>query len=324
MPIGVLTCIPQVLSPHFLLSFHDSECSRKPPNVYGLGRCRQVEKTLTNKNMTEQGHGNHWECVDDITNVIQKVLPSIAQEGTKVETSEIIADCFENEIPSKTEIFSITDETELTAKILIAINKKEKTNEVISGYPFVQSKSSIRLKITKINEWQNLFEAVITGETEDGCSISFFDTNYFLHKDSYQIGKTYGFSVFALGYDIETLKENSFSYEGQEAIDWLAKSGQEPSYDENGNIEPVVFIIDKLVAFLPIDENYPDDVEFQSPINSVTKILAFDKEFYKIKITIFRDPDIEIDLYAKSDYFDKEPRVNDAIRGIIWLQGYKE
>lgn len=274
--------------------------------------------------MTEQGHGNHWGCVGDITNVLQKILPSIVQEGTKMETSEIIADCFENEIPSKIEIFSITDEAELTAKILIATNKKEQTYEVITGYPFVQSKSSIRLKITKINEWQNLAEAVITGETEDGCSISFFDTNYFLQKESYQIGKIYDFSVFALGYDIETLKENSFSFKGQEAIDWLAKSGQEPTYDENGNIEPVVFIIDQLVAFIPTDENYPDDVEFQSPINSIEKIQAFDKEFYKIKITIFRDPDIEIDLYAKTDYFDKEPRVKEAIRGFIWLQGYAE
>ena len=279
---------------------------------------------LENNNMTEQGHGNHWECVEDMNNVLQKVLPSIVQEGTKVETSEIIADCFEYEIPSKTTIFSITDEGELTAKILIATNQEKQTNEVVSAYPCVQSKSSISLKIIKINEWQNLVEAVITGETEDGQSISFFDTKYFFQKESYQIGKMFDFSVFALGYDIEILKENSFSFKGKEALDWLAKSGQEPNYDENDNIEPVVFYLNELVAFLPTNENYPDDVEFQSPIKSVETIQAFDKDFYKINITIYRDPDIEIDLYVKTDFFDKEPQVNDAIRGIIWLQGYKE
>lgn len=274
--------------------------------------------------MAEQGHGNHWECVEDMNNVLQNILPTIVQEGTKVETIEIFANCFENESPSKTKIFSITDEAELTAKILIATNQEQQTNEVISGYPYIQSKSSIRLTITEINEWQNLFEAVVIGETEDGHSISFFDTDYYLHKESYQVGEVHDFSVFALGYDIEILKENSFSFEGQEAIEWLAKSGQEPNYDKDGNIEPVVFYLKELVAFLPIDENYPDDRQFQSPIKDIQTIQAFDKEFYKIKITIFRDPDIEIDLYCKKDFFDQKPQVNEAIRGVIWLQGYKE
>lgn len=274
--------------------------------------------------MAEQGHGNHWECVEDMNNVLQNILPTIVQEGTKVETIEIFANCFENESPSKTKIFSITDEAELTAKILIATNQEQQTNEVISGYPYIQSKSSIRLTITEINEWQNLFEAVVIGETEDGHSISFFDTDYYLHKESYQVGEVHDFSVFALGYDIEILKENSFSFEGQEAIEWLAKSGQEPNYDKDGNIEPVVFYLKELVAFLPIDENYPDDRQFQSPIKDIQTIQAFDKEFYKIKITIFRDPDIEIDLYCKTDFFDQKPQVNEAIRGVIWLQGYKE
>ncbi|HEY5592795.1 MAG TPA: hypothetical protein VIK55_17470 [Paludibacter sp.] len=29
-------------APSFTLSFHDSECSRKPPNAHSLGRCAQV------------------------------------------------------------------------------------------------------------------------------------------------------------------------------------------------------------------------------------------------------------------------------------------
>lgn len=274
--------------------------------------------------MIEQGHVKHWECVEELDNVLQKILPSIVQEGTKVETAEVIANCFENETPSTTKIFSITDEAEITAKALIATNQEQQTNELISGYPFIQSKNSIRLKITEINEWENLIEAVITGETEGEQTISFFDTEYFLHKESYNIGEKYDFSISALGYDIEILKENSFSFKGRDAIDWLSKSGQEPSYDEKGDVEPVVFYLNELVALLPTDENYPDDVEFQSPINSIKTIQAFDKDFYKVRITIFRDPDIEIDLYVRADFFDEMPKINDAIRGFIWLHGHKE
>jgi hypothetical protein len=31
-------------APAFTLSFHDSECSRKPPNAHSLGRYAQAEK----------------------------------------------------------------------------------------------------------------------------------------------------------------------------------------------------------------------------------------------------------------------------------------
>lgn len=252
--------------------------------------------------------------------LVQKVLPSTLQGGTKIETSEVIANCFENETPGTTKVFSVSDESEITPKILLATNPKKQVNEVVSGYPSVQSKNSIKLKITKIDEWDNFIEAVITGETEDEESITFFDTNYFLHKESYKIGEIYNFTISALGYDVEMLDEKSFSFEGQKAKDWLAKIGREPTYDERGNVEPVVFYLNELVAFLQTG----DDATFQSPIKSVETIRAFDKDFYKFKITILRDPDVEIYLYAKTDFFDRKPGLGDALRGIIWLQGKKD
>jgi len=35
-------------APAFTLSFHDSECSRKPPNAHSLGRWQQAEKKKKN------------------------------------------------------------------------------------------------------------------------------------------------------------------------------------------------------------------------------------------------------------------------------------
>lgn len=273
--------------------------------------------------MAEHGHGNHWECVEELENVLQNIMPAILEEGTITDSSEIFADCFENENPSKTIFYSISDENELTTKILVATNKKEQTNEVVTSYPFIQAKNNVRLTITAIDEWQNLFEAVLTGKTENGQSISFFDTNYFLHKETYEIGNTYNFSIFALGYNVEVLKENTFSFEGQEAIDWSLKIGEEPEYDDEGNVKPVIFHLNEFVALMPIDSDFPEDYQFQSPIKSIDTIRAFNKDFYKVKITAFRDPDIEVYLYCKTEFFEKKPEVNEAINGVIWLQGYK-
>ncbi len=36
-------------APAFTLSFHDSECSRKPPNAHSLGRYGQAKKTKKTK-----------------------------------------------------------------------------------------------------------------------------------------------------------------------------------------------------------------------------------------------------------------------------------
>jgi hypothetical protein len=66
---------------------------------------------------------------------------------------------------------------------------------------------------------------------------------------------------------------------------------------------PFVFNLSQLVIFLQANKDYPDDAEFLSPISSIETIRAFDKDFYKFKITLFRFPEIEINLYAKTDFF---------------------
>ena len=167
------------------------------------------------KSMAKTGHGNHWECVVELNKAVQEIVPSVLQNGSKIEKSEVIANCFENKIPTTTKILSISDDNEITPKILVAENPEEQIYEVVTGYPFIQSKSIIKLKIIEINEWENLIEAVITGETKDKEKISFFDTNYFLNKETYEIGKIYDFSISAMAYAVEILEETSFSFEGQ-------------------------------------------------------------------------------------------------------------
>ncbi|NLX41796.1 MAG: hypothetical protein GXY75_07895 [Bacteroidales bacterium] len=274
--------------------------------------------------MIAQGHGSNWKCIDDIDKVFQEIVPSIFDKGRVMETIETTVDCFDDEVPVHTQVFSFSDDSELTAKLLIANNPKTENGELFAGYPYVNYKSIIKLKIHEIYEWDNLVEAIITGETKNGEKISFFDTNYFVHKESYKRGEIYDFSIFAIGYEVEMLKDDKVVLEGQQAVDWHAKLGREPTYDTDGNIKPVVIHLNELVYFMSTESDTPYYMAFQSPISSIETLRAFDKDFYKCKITIARDPDIEISLYARADFFDTEPKVNDAIRGIMWLQGKKE
>jgi len=48
-------------APAFTLSFHDSECSRKPPNAHSLGRYQQAEKKGKNRTFTNAIKKTHKE-----------------------------------------------------------------------------------------------------------------------------------------------------------------------------------------------------------------------------------------------------------------------
>jgi hypothetical protein len=243
------------------------------------------------------------------------------QKGEVIEKVEVTADCFGDGQKTVHTAFSISHRADISAFALIVTNEKSKCNEVVSTCPIVRNGKKIKLRITDIKEWSNGVEAVIEGETESEHTISFFDTQYFKNKNKYKIGRIYAFTISALSYNVGILQEKSFSFEGQKAVDLLAKIHKQPTYDALGNIEPVVFDLSNLVTYLPRNE-YPDDAEFQSPINDVEVVNAFDNEFYKFNITIFRDPDICIDLYAKTRFFEQRPKINEPLRGVLWIQGY--
>ena len=133
--------------------------------------------------MAKTGHGNHWECVVELNKAVQEIVPSVLQNGSKIEKSEVIANCFENKIPTTTKILSISDDNEITPKILVAENPEEQIYEVVTGYPFIQSKSIIKLKIIEINEWENLIEAVITGETKTKKNFIFRHKLFFKQRN---------------------------------------------------------------------------------------------------------------------------------------------
>jgi hypothetical protein len=270
--------------------------------------------------MEEQGHGDHWKCVANLADV-PKILSVMLQKGEVIEKVEVMADCFcdgQNVIHTA---FSISQNANLSAFALIVANEKSQSNEVVSTYPVVKNGEKITLKITDIKEWSNGVEAIIEGETESEHTISFFDTQYFKNKDKYKIGRIYIFTVTALGYNVEILKEKSFSFKGQQAVDWLAKISKQPTFDEMGNVEPIVFDLSNLVAYMPHSE-YTDDAEFQSPVSEIKEVDFWGIRLYKLKICIFRDPDIYIDLYVKTSFFEHKPKINDPVRGLLWLQGY--
>ena len=108
-----------------------------------------------------------------------------------------------------------------------------------------------------------LERVILNGERD----IAFFDTRYCLHKGNYRIGKTYIFKLSAFVYnEAEILEDPTFKLEGKDAVEHLKMLGKEVEYEPVGSVKPVIYYMEKMVAFFQTSTAYPHVAEFQSPI----------------------------------------------------------
>ena len=279
-----------------------------------------------------QGHGDHIDCLNDSADSAQFLsewLPRTVKEGTlAIATKEPVPCSLGDGIPSESRVFMVGDkEGPVRFAILIATIEEKQCNEVISAYPECDG-NEVEVKITEIHEWANGVEATIEGTVLGDCErrIAFFDTRYAFAKGTYEIGKTYRFRLAAFAYNAKVVpeKEREFRMEGEAAAKRRKDLGDEPKFEPDGSISPLVFRMDKMVAYFPASEAYPDDAEFQSPVfNKVESFTKFGADFYRLEIAIARDDaDVTVPLIAKKSLFGTRPQKGDPVRGHLWLQGY--
>lgn len=267
-----------------------------------------------------QTHGDHIEAIMPTSVFMKDYLQRVLSDSkvyrrvrTVVSTDEITSE--------KTDVVSLLyGQGNMGMLSLIAYSPQKESNIFMSTYPLLKGKS-IRVIIDDVLEWDNGIEATICCSVGD-FRFAFFAIDYYENKKSYVAGDSISMDVSALGCKVKEASRG-FSFEGQQAVDWLAKIGQKPDIDQSGNIQPVKFSTEKLVAFLNHDERCPDEAEFQSPITSISSTSLFDVDFYSAEMTICRSEDgedIKIPLYFRRDMFPTV-KENDPVSGWIWVLG---
>lgn len=214
-------------------------------------------------------------------------------------------------------------ESAIVIRNVIAADNNKKSNSLVSGFPVIKGGNRITLKISKIQEWENGLEGWITAELVDGRCLTFFDTGFAINKDKYEIGKNYDFIIGALAYSAHEPESKGFTFEGQKAIDFKAKLGEEPEYDENGNVKPIEFSTEQLCAFLQRG-HAPDEAEFISTVDEVRAVKAFGKDFWKFDV-IYRseeDDGIKIPTFVIQSNENQSIQKAKQLQGILWLTGY--
>ncbi|MEQ8200550.1 MAG: hypothetical protein ABRQ24_03890 [Syntrophomonadaceae bacterium] len=275
----------------------------------------------------DYGHGDHWECIFAMDEFNKDWIPKILAEGKVIDAIKLTRKWFDNDYESEEAvvIFSYPD-GELSFNAICVSNSKEKTLSLFSMYPCINDGTVIELTVENIIDWGeggDGIEGVIQAVDEKGSPFGFFDTKYYKNRNKYEIGKTYPFKVAAIVYMIEPLDSRTFEItEVDKIMDFYSKLGDKPKYDEDGKLKPLIFDLSQLVALLSKSEEYPDDFEFQFPINDITNFIIDDVNIYKIKAPFMRDPDIEGVLYVSDKILNHEISIGEPIRGVLWMQGF--
>jgi len=267
-----------------------------------------------------QNHGDHIEAIMPTSVFMKDYLQNTISDSSvfRKVRANVSAEDISGE---RTDVFSLVYGTACMRMLtLLAYSPISKTNYFMTIYPYLQGKS-ITVRIEEVLEWDNQIEATIVCSLGD-FEFAFFATDYYANKRAYCVGDTVSIDIAALGCKVEEA-ERGFSFEGQKAIDWLAKIGEKPKYDESGNVEPINFSTEKLVAFFNSDDKCPDEAQFQSPISDIVSESLLGIDFYKGTISIHRDEDnnaVDVPLYFRKD-FCPSVNDNDPISGWLWLVG---
>ena len=271
----------------------------------------------------EQGHGDHIGAIMEPRDFLANHLTRL------LNTSELVNKCFTQAVSDtangeKTNVFTLAKRDNDITWVGLIVEGKD-TNEFVSCFPLLKPAGRVKAKIVEVGEWTNMVEATITCEIDDydgeneGIELSFFATDYARNKARYIVGEYCYIDLAAIAYSAHE-GERGFSFEGQKAIGFLSKIGQAPDYDENGNVQPVHFNTENLVQFLNHNDDYPDDVQFQSPITNITSINTVGVDLYRCEMLFKHYPDRKLALYFKREFIP-EPTDGMPVAGMMWLQG---
>ena len=263
-----------------------------------------------------EGHGDHIDTIMDSEEFLNKYLPEIAK-WTFFDTShtKITHEEYDDE---EGDILVVKTGDDMGMIALMLNNQKSNRIEFVSAYPFHKGIPH-KLTIKKVAEWESQVEAVVYAETEE-MPIAFYATDYYANKAKYVPGAELDIELAASGYHVVE-GEEKIVLDAETSAKMRKDMGIEPEYDEDGNVLPMELYNNQLVAYLRPKDEFPDDAEFASPVESVEQVSLFGIDFIKAVISICHEPEeTYVPLYFKKEFLPNVEK-GTLLRGYLWMQG---
>lgn len=255
-----------------------------------------------------QSHGDHISAIMPTSEFIKDLLPKLIHDS--ILYREIVI--------NGQKIFSLRYVAGGYDFLTLFEQKAgDDSSEFVSAYPYLPG-NTITVEIDSVLEWDNQLEATILCHVND-FRFAFFATDYYANRELYVANSIVNVNMSAIGIKVRP-GEEGFSFEGQQALDFLVKIGKQPEINAKGEVEPINFSLKELVAFLNKDVKCPDEAEFQSPMSNIEQLSILGVRFNKADIFINRDNDVVIPIYFSEAQLGA-PSINHPLSGWLWLMG---
>lgn len=273
------------------------------------------------------GHGNHWQAISgDTEKAYTHWIPTILAKG-KLTDSKMFDFSDGESLPREEKAVGIVyPETPLRFLALVATDSvaNPPTNVLFSTYPLLFEGCPNSIKIDSVEDWGDPVEGIISGGTEGGAEVSFFDPFYFLNKSKYQIGTSYSFVIAALAYSLQKCETDEIEVTEGALIQIERERVLKESPDADvSKISSVSLSLRNACWLFPT--GVKDDCEFRGIPKEVKSFEVDGAHFFQIKLTLTRPEDIDFDvmLYVSEPVLgDYRPKVGEAVEGFLWLQGH--
>ena len=227
------------------------------------------------------GHGTHWMTIcDGSEESIINFVYALLRESHGVGTGKVVQ-------RKREYITKGIRGWNLFLTVQAVMVKKKRFDDCATVYPSFKKGNDIKgASLNNIKEHRNHMEAILTIGYK-GQELSFFDLDYFMNKDKYQIGKHYNFTMGAFAYHVETTNINEHLFRQ--------------------------------------DELFPDDYAYRLPVNGIIWHLdLYGKPILRIPVKLIGDEidsEFNLPIFTKTESVNQDPLQKEWLQGKVWLCG---
>jgi len=273
------------------------------------------------------GHGDHWKALlGSIEKPLVNMLKTIVTGGRLSPVTDE-QKRHQDAHPAENTFLGI-EYGDAPVGCLAVIEKfPEKNNNVFrTAYPFLRDGVPHVLEITDLKTLPQVCETTVTGVSRNGGVLSFFEPLYFRNRFILNTGGKYEFSLAAIAYVLEKMVETEITVTQGFflALERERLLKENPDADVN-TIGSVKIDVSQLGTLVFMDDDFPDDAQFQTVVEDVDYFRFDGIEICRmpVEMKMGGDRNFRINLYASEHVLKGyRPQTGDTIRGALWLQGY--
>lgn len=310
---------------------HFQETSIAPPNLCESDETPTMpwpDSTFAHDDEEAQAlhsMGSHWQAfADEPTDILQR-LPEFLQEARLQE--RFLANYKPHHTaPADWSQGFYMAWPHVNHGLSMVVEIGGENSFLASVFPFIHAAKQHQITLRQVHVWKDGMEAQITAAWGNS-SISFYDTQFLLNRDSYETDLPYEFLLMGLAYQASPARHIELPFEYHpDQVAWFNMNltpGEEPMSAKT------TIKFDDMAMFIPIAQWDRDDFQFRGPVQSVSHFTDWlGQDGWRAEVIVVREAaddggDLVLTIYITRRAWKgtEPPSVGMNIEGTLWLQG---